>query len=183
MTFTSRLLHFFINQVATTNQIGNQPKKHLPAIKKLLKTLSSSRERIQDQPLLVGKNKGQQNCQDFWEIRCRCVAVVLLAEAHVALRVALRHAHVVHLRIVVVMIVVVLVGMVVEVIAMVWQCGDGGDDSSNGGGGFPPIGLHGKRHWSRLVQAERRMERKQPEKIFCQRVLSSLSPPCYSRRS
>ena len=36
----------------------------------------------------------------------------------------------------------------------------------NGGGGFFPIGLHGKRHWSRLVEAERRMERKQQEKIF-----------------
>ena len=36
----------------------------------------------------------------------------------------------------------------------------------NEGGGFFPIGLHGKRHWSRLAEAERRMERKQQEKIF-----------------
>lgn len=36
----------------------------------------------------------------------------------------------------------------------------------NGGGGFFPIRLHGKRHWSRLAEAERRMERKQQEKIF-----------------
>ena len=70
--------------------------------------------------MLVSKKKGQKNCQDFWEICCRCVAVVLLAEAHVALRVALCHAHVVHLGIVVVMIVMVVVGIVVEVIVMVW---------------------------------------------------------------
>ena len=71
--------------------------------------------------MLVSKKKGQKNCQDFWEICCRCVAVVLFAEAHVALRVALCHAHVVHLgRIVVTMIVVVVVvGMVVEVMVIV----------------------------------------------------------------
>ena len=56
---------------------------------------------MQEGAISIGKDEGKKWGKEgniFGPIVGPGVAIVLLAEAHVALRVTLRHAHVVHLR-------------------------------------------------------------------------------------
>ena len=61
----------------------------------------NSRPSVQEGAISIGKDEGKKWGKEgniFGPIFGPGVAIVLLAEAHVALRVALRHADVVHLR-------------------------------------------------------------------------------------